>query len=222
MSINSTRASGADQPPSIHGTFAERARRWPLRVGLIALLGIGVAAPMVAADPASAPTNPRAATAYTTPKATPAKAVADPGPSAADVQRLNEAIFTAKVDENRWIAVTNENTLVKAQAEIARQAEAAKVAAAAKAAQRAQAAAAPSGRCGGNLPPCFVMNRESGGNIRAQNPSSSASGKWQFIDSTWAGFGGYARAYLAPESVQDAKAAQMWAGGAGCSHWSAC
>jgi len=66
------------------------------------------------------------------------------------------------------------------------------------------------------------MMRESGGNIRAQNPSSSASGKWQFIDSTWAGYGGYAHAKDAPESVQDEKARQLWAGGAGCSHWSAC
>jgi len=66
------------------------------------------------------------------------------------------------------------------------------------------------------------MMRESGGNIRAQNPTSSASGKWQFIASTWAGFGGYSEAYLAPESVQDAKAAQLWANGAGCGHWSAC
>jgi hypothetical protein len=79
-----------------------------------------------------------------------------------------------------------------------------------------------SGRCGGVLPPCYVMMRESRGDIRAENPTSSASGKWQFLDSTWAGFGGYARASHAPESVQDAKAAQLWAGGAGCSHWSAC
>ena len=84
-------------------------------------------------------------------------------------------------------------------------------------------AAEPStGRCGGDLPPCYVMMRESGGNIRARNPSSSASGKWQFIRSTWAGYGGYAEAYLAPESVQDAKARALWAGGAGCGHWNAC
>lgn len=79
-----------------------------------------------------------------------------------------------------------------------------------------------SGACGGDLPPCYVMMRESGGNIRAKNPSSSASGKWQFIDSTWAGYGGYSRAMDAPEAVQDAKARALWAGGRGCSHWSAC
>lgn len=76
--------------------------------------------------------------------------------------------------------------------------------------------------CGGDLPPCYVKARESGGNYSAKNPSSSASGAWQFLDSTWAGFEGYASAYLAPPSVQDEKARQLWAGGAGCSHWSAC
>jgi len=79
-----------------------------------------------------------------------------------------------------------------------------------------------SGACGGDLPPCYVMMRESGGDITAQNPTSTASGKWQFIDSTWAGYGGYAKARYAPESVQDEKARQLWAGGAGCGHWSAC
>jgi muramidase (phage lysozyme) len=66
------------------------------------------------------------------------------------------------------------------------------------------------------------MMRESGGNITAQNPTSTASGKWQFLDSTWGGYGGYAKARYAPESVQDDRARQLWAGGRGCSHWSAC
>lgn len=79
-----------------------------------------------------------------------------------------------------------------------------------------------SGRCGGNLPPCYVMMRESKGSLTARNPSSTAAGKWQFLASTWNGYGGYASAAQAPESVQDARAAQVWAGGAGCSNWSAC
>lgn len=87
------------------------------------------------------------------------------------------------------------------------------------------ATAAPqqgSGRCGGNLPPCYVMMRESRGSLTAHNPTSTASGKWQFLNSTWQGYGGYATAASAPESVQDARAAQVWAGGSGCSNWSAC
>ena len=80
----------------------------------------------------------------------------------------------------------------------------------------------PSGQCGGDLPPCWVMMRESRGDIRAENPRSTASGKWQFLDGTWGGYGGYAHASHAPEQVQDERARQLWAGGRGCSHWSAC
>lgn len=76
--------------------------------------------------------------------------------------------------------------------------------------------------CGGSLPPCYVLARESGGNPTARNPRSTASGLWQFLDSTWAGYAGYARAYLAPPSVQNEKARLVWANGAGCRHWSAC
>ncbi len=81
----------------------------------------------------------------------------------------------------------------------------------------------PSGQCGGDLPPCWVMRAESGGVIDVWNAQGSgASGKWQFMPGTWAGYGGYAHAAYAPESVQDERARQVWAGGRGCSHWSAC
>jgi hypothetical protein len=76
-----------------------------------------------------------------------------------------------------------------------------------------------SGACGGDLPPCSVMECESGGSLTAQNPSSSASGKWQVIDSTWNNFMGYPTAASAPEWVQDEKARQLYAGGAGRGHW---
>lgn len=76
-----------------------------------------------------------------------------------------------------------------------------------------------SGACGGDLPPCSVLACESGGNLVAQNSHSSASGKWQFLDSTWAGYGGYERAMYAPESVQDDKARIVWNGGKGASQW---
>ncbi len=49
---------------------------------------------------------------------------------------------------------------------------------------------------------------ESGGEYTAQASSSTASGAYQFVDSSWAGYGGYARASQAPPSVQDAKAAE--------------
>lgn len=79
------------------------------------------------------------------------------------------------------------------------------------------------GACGGDLPPCYVMERESGGDTTIYNhEGSGASGKWQFMYGTWDGYGGYENAADAPEYVQDQKAREVWAGGAGCSAWSAC
>lgn len=108
------------------------------------------------------------------------------------------------------------------------------------AAERARAAARayPHGLCGGDLPPCYVMHRESRGDYRIWNGGchapygwtgrrspcggSTASGKWQMIRGTWARYGGYLNAADAPEKVQDAKARELWARGRGCSHWAAC
>lgn len=92
--------------------------------------------------------------------------------------------------------------------------------------------------CGGDLPPCYVLRRESmmavdpprvwNGNCYmppgslGQCGRSTASGLWQALRSTWANFGGYINAADAPVDVQNAFARQLWAGGAGCAHWSAC
>jgi hypothetical protein len=64
-----------------------------------------------------------------------------------------------------------------------------------------------------------IFFAESGGDWRAQNPTSSASGGYQFLDSTWAGHGGYARAKDAPPHVQRERFLALWADGAGASHW---
>lgn len=68
------------------------------------------------------------------------------------------------------------------------------------------------------IPESIVMC-ESGGNYSAENPTSTASGAYQIIDGTWGGYGGYSHASDAPPSVQDERAAQIWAGGAGRGNW---
>lgn len=70
--------------------------------------------------------------------------------------------------------------------------------------------------------PTYIVMCESGGNYDAENAVSTASGAYQIIDGTWNGFGGYFHASDAPPAVQDAKAALLWAGGAGASHWASC
>lgn len=57
-----------------------------------------------------------------------------------------------------------------------------------------------------------VRRHESGGNYQAENPTSTASGAYQFLDSTWrtmsarAGHSGWGHAASAPPAVQDAVA----------------
>jgi Transglycosylase-like domain len=82
-----------------------------------------------------------------------------------------------------------------------------------------QAAPVYSGGGGGGCVPDYIVRRESGGNYKAENPTSTASGKYQFLDSTWNGYGGYSHAADAPPAVQDAKACQVWDGGRGSSNW---
>lgn len=69
-----------------------------------------------------------------------------------------------------------------------------------------------------------IARCESGGSYTAQNRTSTASGKYQFLNSTWGGYGGYSRAADAPPEVQDAKArdtyarsgTRPWAASQGC------
>lgn len=62
-----------------------------------------------------------------------------------------------------------------------------------------------------NLPLSWIAWCESGCNPTNHNPSSSAAGKYQWLQSSWGGYGGYPTADLAPESVQDQKSAEAYA-----------
>lgn len=214
------RAKRDEQPPSTSGTSTGRARRWSALAGVLAIGMIAAVAQVASADPI-APSEVTATTQKAlarTAEARPAQAVQQAPETSAfstlgDHTLVGAATATSAagaIDVTPPPPPPTTTTTTTAPPPPA------------PAPAPAPAAEPATGRCGGDLPPCYVMMRESGGNIRAQNPTSSASGKWQFIASTWAGYGGYAEAYLAPESVQDAKARELWAGGAGCGHWSAC
>jgi hypothetical protein len=68
--------------------------------------------------------------------------------------------------------------------------KAAEAAAAAAAAAARSAAAGVSVALGGGGARAWIIAHESGGNPRAQNPTSSASGLYQMIDGTWRAYGG--------------------------------
>ena len=53
-----------------------------------------------------------------------------------------------------------------------------------------------------------IRQVESGDNYTARARGSTASGAYQFLDTSWANYGGYPQAWLAPPDIQDAKAAQ--------------
>lgn len=91
-------------------------------------------------------------------------------------------------------------------------------------ASSAAPAASPSYSGGTDAIPSAIVQCESGGSYTATNPSSTAAGKYQIIDSTWHGLGGpdypgTHDAAKAPPALQDQLAAKLWAGGAGAGNW---
>lgn len=133
------------------------------------------------------------------------------------------ALYAAKADADRQIAAYLQAVAQQQAAEAAQAAAQRQQAAAAQQSNARRSSGATSyggsGACGGDLPPCCVMMRESHGSPTAVNSSSGASGKWQFMPGTWNNYMGYPTAASAPASVQDQRARQVYAGGAGASNW---
>lgn len=72
--------------------------------------------------------------------------------------------------------------------------------------------------------PCYITACESKDSYTAKNPSSTAGGRYQILDSTWYAYGGrhYADSHpaaVAPPAEQDRIASQLWDGGAGAGNW---
>lgn len=85
---------------------------------------------------------------------------------------------------------------------------------------QAVANAASSSSGGSGCSEASIIARESGGDPTVYNTSGSgASGLYQFMPGTWDGYGGYANAADAPPEVQQQKFNEVYAGGAGASHW---
>lgn len=149
------------------------------------------------------------------------------------VERQRLAEEARRAEEARVAAVKAEEARKAAAARAARQVAVRAASVGVAVPEGAMAAPGFDHACGGDLPPCSVLRRESGGDLRVwnghcyypigyagSNPcGSTASGKWQFIRSTWNGYGGYLNAADAPAEVQNAKARELWAGGKGASHW---
>lgn len=137
------------------------------------------------------------------------------------------------MERNLFAVISYESERVEAE-RLATEAEAAKVKASTPSPYIAPTnvkAAAPSWPtslqpCGGDLPPCYVKQRESGGNYNAYNATGCGGkgcfGAWQF-SGEWAGkLGLPLDLRLATPEQQDNAARILWAGGRGCSNWAAC
>jgi len=204
-------------------SLASKSHIKPVAIAVVALvLGVGTAAFAVNED-TEAPPRKDSTTFERARYRTPIMVDGAPGSSLEGIGPAVTAKIATYVAEVQATAAANEQARLEAEIAL-KQAQAAELERQGAVLQQASRAVASSG--GGSTScaiPQYICDRESGGNPTVYNhQGSGASGKYQFMPRTWNGYEGYANAADAPEAVQDAKAAELWAGGAGCSHWSAC
>jgi transglycosylase-like protein len=142
-------------------------------------------------------------------------AYVDPVEEAERVYGYELAVTYAMVQEALQNIISYVEAVQAEQAaEAARQAEATRLASQ----QQSTPQVAAGGNGGGagcasgggqlNGAPMAIIQRESGGDYCARNPSG-ACGAYQIMPGTWNGYGGYASACDAPPAVQDEKARSM-------------
>ena len=78
------------------------------------------------------------------------------------------------------------------------------------------------GQCAGDMEACLaaIARCESGGRYDAENSTSTASGRYQVLKTTWAAYSGYVEAKDAPPEVQERWAREAFAK-AGTRPWAA-
>lgn len=138
-------------------------------------------------------------------------------------RREQQQIAVSRSEQRVIIATARANAEAKKVAQAAARARALKVAQERAQVARRYALAHPrivvTPSNPGGIAAC-IRKWESGGNYTAQNPSSTASGAYQFLDSTWqhvTGLSGRAMNY--PPSTQDSAFYKLWNGGAGSGQW---
>jgi hypothetical protein len=223
----SRRHASTDRPPSTAGTFLERATRRPARVGVIAATAFALGAPMVAAQPVSAPRPASAEIAVEAAEA--ARPVVRPGEGSINV--VGQVVrFAATESANRAEAsatylsasILAARERAAEEARLAAEEEAARQEAARAERARAEAAAAPAaapavstGSAWDALAAC-----ESGGNWHI-NTGNGYYGGLQFSLSSWRGVGGTGYPHEASRETQIAMGERLRASG-GWGHWPAC
>ena len=215
------RTASSDQPPSTAGTFIERATRRPARIGALAIALTALAAPMVAAQPATAPVSTRQASQRA---AGSQNQVTEDG--ALEVVGRVAGFAAAGSAEQaeasaRWLSasITSTQAAKAEQARLAAEEEAARQAAAAQAELARREAEAKAQEQAARQ-----ASRDAAREAEARAAINTGNGYYgglQFSLSSWQAVGGVGYPHEASRETQIAMGERLRASG-GWGHWPAC